>query len=130
VEREYREIARMRQMMDVSIPMRAWCIGDGIPDSQGYSYILGEACYCPDGSSNYYISPSLYTALIPLCLQRCSACWSPSFGRLVRYASNRIRSWLLRASLARVRSRATTSTIYNRILFIIRQDGCNRSSCC
>jgi hypothetical protein len=41
----------MRQMMDVSIPVRAWCIGDGIPDSQGYSYILGEACYCLDGSS-------------------------------------------------------------------------------
>ena len=36
VERGYREIARMRQMIDVSIPMREFCIGDG-----------GT---CPDGS--------------------------------------------------------------------------------
>jgi hypothetical protein len=34
VEREYREIARMRQMIDVSMPMRACCIDDGIPRRQ------------------------------------------------------------------------------------------------
>jgi len=30
VERGYIEIARMRQMIDVSIPMRAYCIGDEV----------------------------------------------------------------------------------------------------
>jgi hypothetical protein len=73
VEREYREIARMRQRMDVSIPMRACCIGDGCPGCQSCFYMLCEAFCRLDGSA-IIIFLLLYTALIPLCLQRCSAC--------------------------------------------------------
>ena len=67
VERGYREIARMRQMMDVSMPMRACCIGDGIRFRQCGSYMSSELVYCLDHSLDSYISPLLYTALIPLC---------------------------------------------------------------
>lgn len=51
VESGYREIARMRQMIDVSIPTRAYCIGDGTACRQCGSYTLGELCCLLDRSS-------------------------------------------------------------------------------
>jgi hypothetical protein len=50
VERGYREIATMRQMIDVSIPMRAYCIGDGIACGQCNSCTLSELCRLLDRS--------------------------------------------------------------------------------
>jgi hypothetical protein len=50
VESGYREIARMRQMIDVSIPRRAYCIGDGIACRQCGFYTLRELCYILDRS--------------------------------------------------------------------------------
>jgi hypothetical protein len=50
VERGYRQIARMRQTIDVSIPMRACCIGDGTLYRRSDPSVLTEA-YCRlDGS--------------------------------------------------------------------------------
>jgi hypothetical protein len=40
VERGYRQIARMRQMIDVSMPTRACCIDDGVLCRRSYSYML------------------------------------------------------------------------------------------
>lgn len=51
VERGYKEIARMRQMIDVSIPMRAYCIGGEIACRQCDSYTLSELCCLLDRSS-------------------------------------------------------------------------------
>jgi hypothetical protein len=44
VEREYREIARIRQRIDVSMPMRACCIDDGTLCRRNDVYLLSKVC--------------------------------------------------------------------------------------